>query len=856
MKRILAFWLFASVATANVAIYNSFTSGELSPYLDARVDFERYGSGCRTVENFITLPYGGVNKRSGTQYITTTKSNGFVRLEGFSIGVDQSYIMEFGEQYARFFGNGQQLLTTSSVPVEVVTPYHAEDVMALQFAKFGDTIYITHPSYPVYKLQRTSITPTFTMEKVVWYWPPVLDQNVEDITVTPSATTGSITLTSSASLFTTNHVDSSWVLRSDRASAQISVSLAANATSSALKVEGDWNLKTVGTWNGSLYIQISEDNGVTWGDYKVYTSANTASPINYDRSGKEPEANVKYRLKSVVSGTTSGTGTLLNESPYINGWVTITNYLSATQVQAVVGSELGSTSPTKAWSEAAFSAERGYPRCGTFFENRLFFAGTDNDVNTIWASMTDDYENFRLGTYDDSALQFTINSDNIIEWMLGRGALYIGTLGDEWILNGGSSAVALTPTSVNAKKQTGFGSQDGMPAVVASDSMLYLQRQGRKVRDLSYSLEQDSYKSDDLTILAQHITEGGVVQMAIQQQPEPIIWCIRKDGQLLGMTYNKTQNITAWHRQTTDGYFDSVACIPTTGEDEVYASVLRQINGSDVRYIERFRPVDWGSDDKDAWFVDSGLMFDGGDAIDVSDISVSTSGVVTVWADNTWTNGYNAKFSGVSGMTELERYTFQLADVTSTNFALLIDGTTNYINALSWSNWTGTASVQRVEKNFSTVQHLAGKDLAVFADGGVQPNATVATNGALNISDYKNKVIVGLPYTATISPMYIDVSDQSGSSYGKTKLPYKVIFRIKESGAFNYGSSTNALFPVSVRKPDLVAGVPVPFYSGDTVTKPIVASPSTAPQFFVTSSEPLPLSILSISVFTNVKEIE
>jgi len=123
-------------------------------------------------------------------------------------------------------------------------------------------------------------------------------------------------------------------------------------------------------------------------------------------------------------------------------------------------------------------------------------------------------------------------------------------------------------------------------------------------------------------------------------------------------------------------------------------------------------------------------------------------------------------------------------------------------------------------------------------------------------SDYHNHVVAGLPYTAKLSPMYIDTVSQAGISYAKTKNPYKVHFRVKDSGRFYYGSSTNALYPVSVRSPSLPVGQPVPFFSGDPATKMIEIAPSTAPEFWVTSPEPLPLELLSITLFTKISEYE
>ncbi len=935
MKKLIVMLLaVCGAGCADMAILNTFNAGELSPHMDARLDFQKYQSGLRTLENFVVLPYGGAQKRPGTQYIAETKSDGVARLAPFSVGVDQSYILELGVGYIRFYQAGIQL-ESGGVPVEVVTPYTADDVFEVQLAQFADTVYMTHPDHPPQKLQRTTTAPTFTIEEVDFAYPPLLDENLVDTTIQASGTTGSVTITASAAIFTTNHVGSDWACRTARTDGNIEGTKSADYISPAIRVEGDWNLKTSDAWTGTLKLQVSEDGQQTWGDYRSYISADDA---NYDRSGTETEEGVFYRLAYDHTGG-SITYRFQNDEPYLSGWFSITNYTSPTVVTAVVQTKLGSTNATEFWSEGAFSDERGYPRSCEFYENRLFFAATDYQVNTIWASKTDDYESFKTGTYDDSSMRLSINSDNIIEWMLGRSQLFIGTLGDEWILSGGDSSTPLTPTSILARKQTAFGSKDGIDALIASDSILYLQRQGRKLREFEYSLESDSYKSTDTTMLAEHITKGGVVQIAEQQQPEPIIWCIRGDGQLIGLTYSKIQNIFGWHRHITDGEFESVAVIPSDGEDRVYVVVNRD-NG---RYIEWFRPVDWGDDD-DAWFVDSGLDWDGGDTVDFTGVSITSNNLALITANNSFSDGDSVVISCNDGVEGFDGFVAVVTNATSTNFltdfvytptVIVVEGagTTsadgNYVlystanNRPVWfrspvipipdhyyleyrpldfipvsngwaivsgvtgdteyrivsddwlppiSGWSahyGSApaptfsydlavmgTVQEVKNTFTNVSHLAGQTLDIFADGGAAPDENVSAGGVLTTDEYYNRVIAGLPYTARLSPMYIEVVNQQGFSYGRIKQPYRVIFRLLNSGAFNYGSTTNDLLPVSVRLPSLTAGSPVPFYSGDTLTKPIASTPSTSPEFWVTSDEPLPLELLSLTIFTDVTETE
>lgn len=954
MKKLAAIWFaLALTAVAGTVVINTFNAGELSSYMDARVDFGKYRSGCRTMENFIPLQYGGAARRPGTQYITATYSNLPARLMPMSIGADQSYVLELGENYIRFLADGAQLVDTNSEPLEVWSPYGTNDLFEVQTSQSGDVMYFTHPDYPVWKLTRTSTDPSFTFERVQWDYPPLLEENdteteisvlvtnltvvsfkhggglkyilsggrngknkyvresyptyegyywdstnwvfwsgenentigfrstndVENPTlatnwtrliawswnivknwseVTTNETTvydgrvGYAYFNASSNIWTSNHIGSVWSISHPRTNNFIYFnSITASATSDAIRVEGTWKLLTQETWDGKLIIQISEDGQETWTDYREYVSAGAGA--NYDRDGEETESGVYYRLVYKKIGGTL-TASLKNEDEYQDCLFEITGYTSPTQVLGRIYTDypLSATNATTLWAEGAFSDERGHPRACELYENRLWLAGTGHEVNSLWASRTDEYDDFEIGVYDDSGMKFTLDSDNMIEWMLGQNALFLGTFGGEWVLSGGDANTALTPTAAMARQQSSYGSKAGMDALSVEDAKLYLQRQGRKLRNLEYSFEADQYKSADLTVLAEHITDGGIVQMSGQQQPYPVIWCVRADGTLVGMTYSREQNVAAWHRHITDGEFESVAVIPTDGEDRVYVIVKRTVNGETRRYIEWFRLFDWGSDD-DAWFVDSGLDFDGGDAAAVTAMTNDTNGYVTVAAANSFSDGENITFVNMTDDLWLDDV-FSVTNATATNFVLAsVGGDEKYIytNAL-----TATGYVQRVENTFTNVSHLAGMMLDIFADGGVQPQAAVDTNGVLIIADYKNRVIAGIPYTSRISPMILDVYGEGGSSYGMSKQPYRVRFRVKDSGRFQYGTDTNDLFYISVRDPELPAGSPVPFYTGDTLEYTLQSGYSTQPEIWVLSGEPLPLTIQSMVIYLDIKDIQ
>jgi hypothetical protein len=163
--------------------------------------------------------------------------------------------------------------------------------------------------------------------------------------------------------------------------------------------------------------------------------------------------------------------------------------------------------------------------------------------------------------------------------------------------------------------------------------VIYIERAGRKVREFGYSFQYDKYLSPDLTLLSPEITSTGIKEVGFQLRPNPILWCVLNDGDIAMLTYQRDQSVIAWTKQITDGDFESVAVISSDDEDEVWVSVSRTIGGTAVRYIEQFQPMDWGTDQEDAWFVDSGLSYDSTATASFSGLDHLEGETLSIWAD-------------------------------------------------------------------------------------------------------------------------------------------------------------------------------------------------------------------------------
>ena len=555
---------------ARVAVQlTNFTGGELSPRLDGRNDLTKYSSGCKTLENMIVYPHGSAARRPGTQFVAEVKdSTKKTRLIPFEFSTTQTYMLEFGDQYIRFYKDNGVILSGGS-PYEIVSPYLEAELFEIKFAQSADVMYICHPNHAVRKLSRTGHT-AWTLTEVNFTNGPYLDNNITTTTFTISAHT-----------------------------------VGAGRTLTASAITG-----------------INSDTGFQ----------------------------------------TTDVGRLVQ---FRNGYGKITARTSTTVVTIEILKDMGSTSSSTDWSLGAFSNTTGHATCVTFFEQRLVFAGTKSQPQTLFFSKSGDYENMdenRSGTVsDDDAIIYTIASNqvNAIRFMTATRTLIVGTAGGEFTVSGGGTDSAITPTNILIKKQSNHGAAN-LDAIAVGNVTLFLQRAKRKIRELAYNFDVDGYLAPDMTILAEHISESGITQMAYQQEPNQIIWCVRTDGQLIALTYQREQQVVAWHRHIFGGSFssgnavcESVAVIPTDdNEYQIWVIIKRTINSVTKRYVEYLHTFDFDeTDNTDFNFLDSQLSYSGSPVTSISGLSHLEGQTVAILADG----ATHPRKTVTSGSISLER---------------------------------------------------------------------------------------------------------------------------------------------------------------------------------------------------------
>lgn len=308
---------------------------------------------------------------------------------------------------------------------------------------------------------------------------------------------------------------------------------------------------------------------------------------------------------------------------------------------------------TDIWKFGAWSDTTGYPKVVTFHEQRLWFACSSTEPSTIWASRSSDYENFSPTEYDSSVLDscaitygIVSRKANPILWMTSGSILLIGTLGAEFRVSSASSVNApITPTNITALKQTNNGSLPNCKVITAGNAVLFVQRAGRKMYELLYSFQEDSFVTKNLTVVNDHIFRqgGAVVQLAYQKEPNNLIWVLLTDGSLACLTYEKEQQVAAWHRHSLggSGFVESFCIVPSSAgtEDSLYLVVKRTINGVTKRYIEYLLPDFYPttvSDRSNMQFLDASLVYSGVSTSTVTGATHIANEVVSVVSDGVY----------------------------------------------------------------------------------------------------------------------------------------------------------------------------------------------------------------------------
>jgi len=617
---------------ARVAVQlTNFTGGELSPRLDGRNDLAKYASGCKTLENMIVYPHGSAARRPGTTFVAEVKTSSlFTRLIPFEFSTTQTYILEFGNLYIRFYKDDGAILEGNKTITAITNANPGVVTSASHGFSNGDNVVIssvggmTQVNGKRFKVANVA-TNTFELQ----------DVDGVNVNTTSYSTYTSGGVANRVYTLTTTYATADIPTLKFAQSADVMYICHPSYVPKKLSRTGhtSWTIADVDFTHGPML------------DHNITTTTLVSS--NNSGSGRTVTASAITGINSNTGFQTTDVGRLIHIGTG-KGYAEITARASTTSITVdIIEAFTGATSATTDWSLGAWSATTGYPSCVSFYEQRLVFAGTTNQPQTLYFSKSGDYENFDENYHgtvaDDDSITYTIASNqvNAIRFLSATRTLIVGTVGGEFSVSGGGTDDPVTPTNILIKKQSNHGCAN-IDAIPVGNVTLFLQRAKRKIRELAYNYDVDGYVAPDMTILAEHISESGIDSMSYQQEPNQIIWCVRGDGKVVCLTYQREQQVVAWHQHTFGGAFgsgiavcESIATIPTDDKEyQTWVIIKRTINGVTRRYVEYINEFDFDEDDNTSFnFLDSQLAYSGAATASVTGLDHLEGQTVSVLAN-------------------------------------------------------------------------------------------------------------------------------------------------------------------------------------------------------------------------------
>lgn len=588
-------------------LLRSFARGEVTPQLFGRVDLDQFNTGLALCRNFITRPHGVCDNRPGTTFVATTKNGAVIsRLVSFSFNNTQTFAIELGVGYFRFYTQGATLLygtpaayaggtaytpgnlvtsggnvyycianTTGNAPpngtfwylqpasgqLEVPNSYVAADLFDVHYVQSNDTMTFTHPNYAPSELKRLSA--------VNWTFLPI---TFGDTVTVP---TGLSISNNGAGTTPTSY---SYVVTT-RNTGDLQESL----QSATVTVSNDLTL-------------AGRTNTISWGA--------VANAIQYN----------VYKLANGLFGfigTAGGTSFIDNNvTPNI--------------------------SQTPPYVDNPFTNNTTWPATPSYYQSRRFFAASNSLPQNFWGTRSNTESNltYSIPSEDDDRLSFRIlaRDANAIRHLIPLADLLMLTASGEWRITSNSGVVK--PSDIIVTQQAGIGASNVTPCVV-NKGVVYAAARGGRIREMIYNWQVAGYITNDISKLAPHLFDYFTIQdMAYSRAPYPIVWCVSSNGSLLGLTYQPEDQIAGWHHHDTlNGTFESICVVSENNEDIVYAIINRTLNGVQNRYVERLASRNFAGVLANAYFVDCGATYNGSPATVISGLSWLIGSTVSILAD-------------------------------------------------------------------------------------------------------------------------------------------------------------------------------------------------------------------------------
>ena len=938
-----------------IVIFNGCEVGSL---MSGRTDFEKYGSSVYRMRRFIPTAQGPAKRCPGTKYVLQARyPDKRVWLQRFEFAFDQAYVIEFGDYYCRFYtdrgvvledpidisgitnanpgvvtyvgadpSNGDWMyvygvfgmtevngryvkvanVNTGAKTFElndidggvidttaygvyngngdaarvytIASPYAEEDLFtaentsALSISQSGDVLYIGCEGYQPRTLTRAGNT-SWAFAAYAPTDGPFQREPDARVNFTLSGTSGNVTVTSASAIFDNNSVG--MLLRLQPV-----------------------NITTT-QWETAKSISAGNIRKSSGKFYEAVNSATTGAvrPIHEEGQDYDGNAGVLWEFLHpgyVVLKITAVTSTTQVSADVIGPGVAPNELLSSAECNYRVG----------AWGTGMGAS---YPYKTAFWRDRLWWGGGQN----IYASVAGDYSSHAPDTMGeilaDNALNLTIAIGNVdkVRWMRPGNALIVGTAGAEIAVRENITTAPLGPENVKFDLQSAEGSMELEPVLV-EDAVLFARVGGRRVMELRFDIQADAWVPRDMNVLYPEITRSGIVDMEYQKEPDDILWCVLGDGRLIGLTYDREQNIYGWHQHPiagNDAKVEAVQIIPSPNGDldDVWLVVSRTIEGDfpyelaleaggnlltegedqlviedDVNRTQRFieyigQSLEEGEDIQGAGYLDASLEFNPVVPADLFmadgyEIAGSTGVQATV-------------LSSIEIASEadeiIETEAFELIVINDPVFAATDVGREivyRYYDTANelWRSARAEITSYIDQENVLTtivaafpdddvpfnewrltattlrgLWHLEGETVSALADGQEVADLLV-TDGAVTLPFAASRATIGYPYTSTLATQRLEAGASIGTAQAKVKRIHKCGLRLYASLGGKVGPGPTNVDLIQYRtNNDFMNEVP-PLLTGDTDVFAFPGGYETDGRIWVVADQPLPMTVIAL----------
>jgi len=886
----------------------SFAGGELSPEMFGRIDDVKFQTGAAKLRNFIATPQGPAENRPGTAFVAEVKdSTKRTRLIPFTYSTTQTMVLEVGNQYIRFHTQGATLqagspaayngatayvigdlvssggtnyyciaATTGNAPpnatywyplpssaYEIPTPYLEADIPTIHYVQSADVLTLVHPNYAPRELRRLGAT-TWTLSTISFVAPvavpaaPTVTASRGDalnITGITQANPGVITTVGNHGFGIGDSIYVNGGTMTQLAGFYLVNSTPAGNTLSVKAYDTGVPVNTTSytAWASGGFVQFG-DKSLDFDNYYVVTAI---AQNAVDESAASPSGNVINNLNAIGAKNTiswSAVSGALRYNIYkrqsgLYGYIGQTASTSFDDDN--IAPDMGITPPIV---ETPFVGAGNYPRAVSYFEQRRIFAGTNNDPQTMWMtrSGTESDLSYTLPSKDSDRINIRVaaREANTINHIVPLTQLLLLTSAAEWRVSPVNSDV-LTPSTISVRPQSYIGANDVQPEIV-NNTVVYCAARGGHVRELGYSWQASGFVTGDLSIRAAHLFDDlDITDMCYSKAPQPILWFVSSNGNLLGLTYMPEQQIGAWHQHDTDGVFETCTAVAEGSEDRLYVIVKRTIGGNTKRYVERMasRQITTLTN---CFFVDCGLTYDGNN---------TTATTVTVSGGTTWGPSDVLTITASSAIFQFPSTSTPPTDINDA--IVLTDSAGNLYRLRIIGTSSTTVATARVDvtlpvalRNTATtvwgfardtvggLTHLEGKTVSILADGAVQPQRTVSS-GSVTIDRAAVVIHVGLPYESDLQTLPA-VMSLDGYGQGRYKNVNKAYIRVFKSSGIFIGPTADRLVEAKQRTTEPY-GTP-PSLKSDEIDVDLKPAWRAGGQVYLRQADPLPLSVVGLTL--------